>query len=157
MPSRLLYLAHTFDLRYEMRNWQKGFERRNPEIEFLNPFFYKGTCEKFKHGDRNGREYYQHIASIGTKLVEQDIRFIAQSDGVVSVLKEWSAGTLMEMVWGFVMHKPVYSVIMNGQEEHPFIKYHSKKVFTNLRDFERFVKSGRLETETVKGQEGMCD
>ena len=53
-----------------------------------------------------------------------------------------SYGTIMEIVYAKINNKPVYSLITNGHDNHPWLKYHSKKIFTtfvglekNFRDF----------------------
>lgn len=61
--------------------------------------------------------------------------------GLIAIL-DWniSYGTLQEMVYAKkIFNKIVYSIITNGVEEHPWLKYHSDKIFTSLNGFEEWI------------------
>ena len=43
------------------------------------------------------------------------------------------------MVYTKQAGKEVFSVITNGHEKHPWLKYHSDKIFRCLGDFEKWI------------------
>lgn len=43
----------------------------------------------------------------------------------------------MEMVYAkIVFGKPVYTIVTNGKEKHPWLRQHSDRVFASFADFE---------------------
>ena len=51
-----------------------------------------------------------------------------------------SYGTIQEMVYSHIFKKPNYCLVTNGHENHPWIRYHSTKIFTKLKDLEKFLE-----------------
>ena len=135
---KTLYLAHPFDSREEIREWELGFEKRT-NINLLNPFY---DCERTDiiSIDAGRQERYQVDP---TEIVINDISQISNkgTDGLVAIIDgSLSYGTIQEMVYGNkIYNKPVYSIITNKHEKHPWLNFHSTKVFTSMKEFEDYA------------------
>jgi len=130
-----LYLAHPFDARHRIREWELEFEARTG-IELVNPFYDAPDRSDVETIDAGRAERYEKLNP--HTLVRKDLLLIEQSDGTVAIIDgSVSYGTIMEIVYAYrVFMKKVYLVIMNGHENHPWLIYHSDKIFTSLDDFE---------------------
>jgi len=138
------YLAHPFNSREYIRKYQLGWQKEYG-VNFVNPFFSSLTEEKFTKGDESNEEYYKKIKDLD--IVEPDLNAIKNEKckGMVAIIDgQQSYGTIQEMVYGYLDNKPVYSIITCGQNYHPFLRYHSKRVFRYFSEFERFLKEGGL-------------
>ena len=137
-----IYLAHPFNSRKEIRNWQLDLSPKLKNIEFINPFYYSESVEQYQEGDENNKEYYDKLSnSFSTELVENDIKLIQEADAFVAVVDgQLSYGTIQEIVYAYINKKPVYIICTNEQEGHPWLKYHATKMFKNYNDFEKFIK-----------------
>lgn len=135
IKPRSLYLAHPFDSRYEIRDWELGFEERT-KINLVNPFFDMNG-EVFGKKDVSGNSYYAKTDFKG--VVEKEIREIQNNDGIISIINnDVKYGTIQEMVYAHLYLKPVYSVISNGQHNHPWLVYHSTKIFQHQNSLEEY-------------------
>lgn len=133
LKPRSLYLAHPFDSRYEIRDWELGFEERT-KINLINPFFDL-EVEVFEKRDVSGASYYAKTDFKG--LVKKEIREIYKSDGLIGIVDgKKSYGTLQEMVYACFYLKLVYLVVSNGDHQHPWLVYNSTKIFKNLDNLE---------------------
>ena len=131
-----LYLAHPFDERFNIREWELEFEKRTG-INLINPFYDVGRAD-VEMIDAGRAERYEKL--IPEKLVERDLNNITKADGTVAfVTGALSYGTIMEMFFTRMSNKPLYSIISNGHENHPWLKYCSTKIFTNKEDFEKWI------------------
>ncbi len=140
-----LYLAHPFDLRHEMREWEQGFEERTG-IELHNPF-YEGNRSDVEEIDAGRAERYEKLDP--QTLVDRDLDAIDRSDGIVAYIgNALSYGTIMEIVHAWYAGATIYLVVTNGHEEHPWLRYHATEIFTSLGDFEDFIakKAGGVNT-----------
>jgi len=132
-----LYLAHPFDSRRYIRKWELGFEKRTC-IDLINPF-YDITRKDVDLIDAGIVERYEKLKPI--ELVNRDLEQIKGSKGIITIVDgNLSYGTIQEMVYANIYEKLVYSIISNGHENHPWLKYHSYKIFTKLNDFEKWIK-----------------
>lgn len=130
-----LYLAHPFPAREWVRRWELHTEKKIG-IELINPF-YDATRNDVRKIDSGRAERYDVDP---VSIVEGDVELICGSDGVFAIVSgDLSYGTIMEMVYARNCKKPVYSLITNGEEMHPWLRYHSKKIFTKLDDAELFL------------------
>ena len=131
------YLAHPFDSRKKVREWELGIEKKLG-INILNPFYDTGRQDA-KDIDKGRLARY----TIDPKLiVEGDLKWIKKSKGLIAfVTGDLSYGTIQEIAYGHNFGKPVYSVITNGHEKHPWLQYHSTKVFTKMGDLEKFLEN----------------
>ena len=128
-----LYLAHPFNTRKVMREWELGAEVKY-DIEIVNPF-YDITRDDIVPIDNSTAGRYELLDC--TKIVNRDIDAIAGCEGVVAIVSgDTSYGTIMEIVYASMFDLPVYIVWTNGHEQHPWLKYHAKRIFTCLKDLE---------------------
>ena len=133
-----LYLAHPYDFRHGIRDWELYFEEKTG-IQLINPFYELFPEETFKR-DKGILDRYAQTDP--HELVKKEVQTIKLSDGIVSVVCGGnSIGTLMEMVYAKNFKKEVYSIVMTGQEKHPWLSVHSSKIFTNFQDFEGFISN----------------
>ena len=47
------------------------------------------------------------------------------------------------MVYGHIYGRQVYSIVTDGRENHPWLIYHSSKLFTNPEMFEAWISNER--------------
>jgi nucleoside 2-deoxyribosyltransferase len=142
-----LYLAHPFDSRHDMREWELLIEKYYP-IDIINPFF------DVEREDQNiVDEKDETLSSLATRkdrygltdeqcatLVRRDVMLISQSDGVIVIIDgSLSYGTIQEMVYAFHWDVPVYSVITNGHIGHPWLRHHSRRTFLSLDELEEYL------------------
>ena len=129
------YICHPFDSRKRIRKWELGIEKKLG-INLLNPFYDTGRQDA-KDIDAGRLARYEIDPK---KIVEGDLDWIKRSKGLIAFITgEISYGTIQEMVYGKINKKPVYSVITNGHDKHPWLQYHSTKVFTKLENLEQFL------------------
>jgi len=134
------YLAHPFDSRKEIRKWELSVEK-SLGYTICNPF-YDITREDVADIDAGKKGRYDVNFS---KLVERDIKSIKVSNKMINIIDgSFSYGTIQEMVYGKLFGKEVLSVVSNGHEEHPWLKYHSNKIFKSLDDLYCFLAEEKL-------------
>ena len=128
-----LYLAHPVDSKVFVRIWELTFEERSG-IELVNPFF-----DIPKPYDPNASRYV--LQKVDPKVcVETDLAEIKVSDGLVAIIDgNLSYGVPQEMVYAYLVDKPVYSLITNGEENHPWLRYHSSNIFVSYKELEDFL------------------
>jgi len=140
-----LYLAHPFDFRKEARNWELGIEKKLG-INILNPFYDTGRQDA-KDIDAGRAARYEIDPK---KIVEGDLKYIKKSNGLIAFITgDLSYGTIQEMVYAYNFKKPVYSIITNGHEKHPWLQYHSTYVFTKLEDLENMLLKQKKEEKEI--------
>lgn len=128
-----LYLAHPVDSRGSVRLWELDFEFRSGII-LVNPFY---DIPKPHKPNATREELYEIASEIS---VERDIETIENSDGLVAIIdNNLSYGVPQEMIYARLVNKSVYSLITNGQEKHPWLRYHSTKIFTSYKELEEFL------------------
>jgi nucleoside 2-deoxyribosyltransferase len=137
-----LYLAHPFDSRKEMQEWELGFEKRTG-IQIINPFYDEVREEiivaenEYRNMSREERE--ELVASKYKQIVEKDLEKICKTDGFIVIINHMkSIGAIMEMVYAHQTKKPVYTVAFESIK-HPWVKYHSTELFSNLDELEKYL------------------
>lgn len=137
-----LYLAHPFDARKSIREWEQRFEERTG-ITLNNPF-YDQDRDDVAQVDRGERKRYEHL--LASDLVSADLQFILQSDGLLAVIDgSVSYGTIMEIVYAHrSFNLPVYLIVTNGHHNHPWLKQHADHIFRSFDEAERFFVRMRL-------------
>lgn len=136
-----LYLAHPFDSRKYIREWELEFEKRTG-IELVNPF-YDVVRNDVKKIDAGKCRRYEKVEP--KEIVERDLNYIKESNGLVGVITgDLSYGTLMEIVYNKLLgdaikNHPTYLVVTNGHENHLWLRYHSDNIFTSLKDLEKYL------------------
>lgn len=75
--------------------------------------------------------------------IQQEIRQISTKNKANFLIGgKTDYGTIQKMVYAHnLFQKPTYTLVTNGQENHPWIKYHSDKVFTNNLEMKRFLEN----------------
>ena len=128
-----LYGAHPFSYRKWFRQWELHLEVKF-DIEIVNPF-YDLAREDIKAIDEGLMNRYE--ADHNT-LVDRDLEAISDCEGVIAIINgDGSYGTPMELVYAHNWSKTVHAIIMNGHENHPWLKYHSDYIYTSLEQFEK--------------------
>ncbi len=130
------YLAHPVLARVKVAIFERNFELRTG-IDLVNPF----TDVE--------REPEENLAASETgcydncdKIVDLDLAAILSCDFLVAfVTGQRSYGTIMEICYAYSMGKPVFIVCENGHEKHPWLVYHSDKIFTNTKDFRKYIQA----------------
>jgi hypothetical protein len=141
------YLAHPFDSRHRMREWELEMEKKY-NIVMINPFFDQDRPDMELIED-NGTT----LTSLSTRetryglsehavnqLVQRDLDLIMDCDGIIAIVDgSLSYGTIQEMVYASLNGSQVLSVISNGHIGHPWLRYHSDYVFENLEKLEEYL------------------
>ena len=145
-----LYLAHPFNSRHKMREWELEVEKELG-IELINPFFDVERDDKDVIEDKKitlttqaTREERYALSDVDScELVDRDIDLIGKSDGIIAIVDgSLSYGTIQEMVYAHMFGRKVYTVISNGHVGHPWLRYHSTRVFSKLDELTEYLKKG---------------
>lgn len=136
-----LYLAHPFDSRRYIRDWELRIEKASKGlITLLNPF-YDNHRKDVIAIDLGRSERYERL--IPEEIINKDVQLISKGEGVIAIIDgNTSYGTIQEMVYAKFLDKPVYSVINNGHHNHPWLVFHSALIFKSLDKLERFLLNG---------------
>jgi len=135
--SLSFYLAHPFDARKGIRIWELDFEKRTG-INLMNPF-YDVARKDVERIDAGRTERYEKLQPI--ELVQRDIGHIAINNGIISIINgDLSYGTIQEMVYAKILQKLNYLLITNKHENHPWLVYHSTRIFTKKAKLEKFLE-----------------
>jgi len=141
MSELSFYLAHPFDSRGYVRKWELEFEKKF-DINLINPFYDTDQSEIMKEMDSGERE--KHDFSM--KYVEKDIGLILKSDGLVGIIdRNKTIGTIMEIVYSYMFGKLTYLIAKGEEINHPFLKYHANRLFSDTETFERFIKNNLID------------
>ena len=136
--KKTFYLAHPFMSRKEIRDWELNTLNSKHSISTINPFYHTDSFDKFNEQDIANNKYYKQLNY--QKLVDTDVDLIQSSSGVIVIIDgKQSYGTIQEMVYASLYCKPVYTIITNNQEEHPWLKYHSTKIFKSREQFLKWI------------------
>lgn len=135
IPENCSYLAHPFSTREWVREWELKLEGKLG-IMIINPFYDMERSDVFAI-DQGLKGKYDVDPNV---TVNRDVNIIKKCVDVLTFITgDMSYGTIQEMVYGKLLKKPNYSLIMNGQENHPWLRYHSTKIFTQIEDLEKFL------------------
>ena len=69
---------------------------------------------------------------------------------IANVTGDISYGTIQEIVYAYLYNKPVYLIVTNGHEQHPWLTYHSTQVFTSREQFEEFLEHRENSNELTR-------
>ena len=131
------YLAHPFDSRHELREWELEVEK-STGLEIVNPFYDIDRGTDISDVDE-GRSV-RYSSGKHKAIVTRDVKAIRKTDGVIAfVTGDLSYGTIQELVYAYLDSAPVYLVCTNGHEEHPWLVYHTTKIFTSREELEEFL------------------
>ena len=72
----------------------------------------------------------------GWEIVELDKEMINYSDIFVAFIKQWTAGTLMEVMYAYQKQKPIYIITDPNEVLHKdiWLSYHFTQNFFNIDD-----------------------
>ena len=133
------YIAHPFESRQKTRKWQLKIEKKL-NIKCFNAFYPVRFFEVYNKDDKSNKKYYKKIKNKYKQIVEEDIDYIKKSKAVIVIIDgKISYGTIQEMVYAKLNNKKVYSIITNKQELHPWLVYHSDKIFTKYKHLEKYL------------------
>ena len=60
--------------------------------------------------------------------------------GLIAIVDNDTIGTYQEMVYAkAIFNKEVYSMVLNGKEDHIWLRYHSDRIFTDLDRFKQWI------------------
>jgi nucleoside 2-deoxyribosyltransferase len=131
------YLAHPVLSREKTAKFEREFEIRTG-IDLVNPFT---EVERELNEDLNASEAGDYSSVDPVELVDKDLAAVLSCDFLVAfVTGQRSYGTIMEICYAYSMNKPVFIICENGHENHPWLVYHSNKIFTNTRDFRKYIQ-----------------
>ena len=139
-----IYLAHPFEIRHEIREWQE--KTKIEGVEWVNPF-YDLEEDDIKEIDRlditrkqiGDGEYVANPESI----VPKDIEGLRNCDAIMCLWTEdHSIGVPMETVYAWHLGLKVYSVCLEN-EYHPWVQFHSDMTFLTLDFFADFLTGKR--------------
>jgi len=127
------YFAHPWPSREAVRQKELEWESRY-EIEIVNPFFdlNRDDVAAIDELRITRRQLDCHT------LVQRDLIAILSSDAVIAYINgDVSYGTIMEIFWAWVCHKPVYLIITNGNDDHPWLRECAEEIFLSFDEFEQ--------------------
>jgi len=144
---KTLYLAHNFNIRKQMRKWELKIEDKY-NINLDNPFYDHDrndikALDKLEDDSPEQVKYFKerNTLTMVDSIVEGDLELIRKSDGLITKIKSASIGTSMEIFFASrILRIPVYIITNANIANHPWIKKHATKVFSNTVEFEKFVK-----------------
>lgn len=121
------YLAHPVLLRHKVRQEELEFEKRT-KIELVNPFYDGPEVTAIAPLDAGEITLKQYAARLnvnkkGEQFVLEDLKNIADTDGVVAVIQSGTPtiGTSMELWEAFRTGKPVY--VVTDFSSHIWLRY----------------------------------
>jgi len=125
-----LYLANPFVSRKATREWELCFEKETG-TDLINPFY---DTERTDILDIDAGRMDRYAADPDI-IVDHDVGLIKKADGILAIVDgSTSVGTIMEIVYAFIDSKLVYLIVTNGEENHPWLRYHATKVFTSYTE-----------------------
>jgi len=133
-----LYLAHPFASRFTIRPWELVVENKF-DIHLFNPFYDAPDRTDVEAIDAGKKHRYDVNPA---ELVENDLDILTnRCDGLVGVIDgSTSYGTIMEIAWAHNCEMPVFLIVTNGEEAHPWLVYHATQIFTSFTDFEKWLE-----------------
>lgn len=145
-----VYIAHPGFDKEIIRVWQietqKKIDSQNLNFILFNPFFDSGTfyCQQHQAGEK---VYAEEV--IPEIVVSADKKNISNSQILLAVL--WgnakSIGTYMEIALAKILNPEIQVYVVTTSEfiySHPWIRFHSDKVFSRLYDFEQEILFNNL-------------
>ena len=134
------YLAHPFEMRKEIRDWELDFEKRTG-INLFNPFYDDGERKDMQLLDKGlVIPRTMKIKADAIKIVNRDLRNIEKQDGLVCFieLNKASFGTPMELFYNSRILQRESYIITDTMEGHPWIKGLATKIFPNKESLENY-------------------
>lgn len=140
-PNKQFYLAHPFEMRKEIREWELEFEKRTG-IQLENPFYDdpdRDDVYRMDRGEITPRTMKRK--GDGNQIIDRDLSKIESNQGLVAFIQKQknSLGTPMEIFYSSrILRRPTY-VITDELAGHPWIIGLATKIFNNEEDFEKWI------------------
>ena len=132
-----MFLSHPTQSRKAIRSWQMHI-KEDLNVCLLNPFYDFKDQEVMTTADicnYNIEEMEEHIKNF-PHLVLHDLKNLLSCNAVVAIFDEnYCVGVPMEMVYAKNSDMKVYSIVVNGRHNNPFIRYFSDKVYLSFDEF----------------------
>jgi len=157
-----MYLAHPFDTRHKLRQWELEMEKKYPGFELINPF-YDVERDEVVGIDEGRLERYQFDP---LTIVQRDIGLIEKVCNynlLAYVTNAFSIGTIIEMTISRLNQRNPRTLTLcvcdNGHHEHPWLRQFTTGIFKSHQEFEdTFLKTGLyLEMEHGKGRDNSVE
>lgn len=140
-----LFISHPAASRKAIRYWQKKVQDKvRPRL--MNPFYDFAKQREIIESDFSGCDIIETEKSQKnySHLVLSDLKNLLSCTGVVAIFDgNYSVGVPMEVVYAKNAGLKVFSIVVNGRENNPFIKYFSDKVYLSFADFVEDFKIGK--------------
>lgn len=123
MKPKVYLAGRVWEVAY--RNYVK--KEFGDRIIFLDPMTENGVIvnakERIVETDRSFEE-----------VVESDKALINNCDIFIAIVNEYSAGTMMEIIYAYMRNKPVYIICPEDYNFHNdiWIKYHANRFFHTI-------------------------
>ena len=77
-----------------------------------------------------------HNGATVESIVETDKHLINTCDVLVAYIDQYTAGTMMEILYAYQLKKPVYLIVTPGKEfeKDIWLSYHSDNIFYSIND-----------------------
>lgn len=146
------YFAHSCQLINTARRWQLKIEGRY-NLKLTNPFL----CNDFESVDliknlKTKRKLIAYTKTLSidlcTKIVERDLELLRQSDGLIALFGDYTAGTMMEIMTAAYLYKIPVFIICGEFRFHPWLQYLAKisggGIFKTRKAFEEYLDKKRM-------------
>ncbi len=100
----------------------------------------KDTCPEFECIDPLRRDYRGIEDQFTDEIVELDKIDVMSCDVVLVNMPKLSVGTIMEIVFAWMNHKPVVVVVPDENHVSPWLKYHSTVIYSKLSSATHHIK-----------------
>lgn len=132
------YLAHPKGSRHLVRNWELGFEKRTG-IQLINPFYDVNRPEIIALDKGEIPE----IQPTSDEIVTSDLELVQIAKrGLIAIVDGApSIGTFHEILYSNKIFKKLetYAIVTDGRHNHPWIVYHTNKIFLDQIMFEKYI------------------
>ena len=143
-----IYLAHPFGTAELIREWQKEHEN-DWDVTMINPFFdlEQAHFPKLKAG-------LISKGDVPLSVVQGDIDIIPVCHAMIVYLDgSPTHGTIMEIVYAYFSGVDILIVTTDGNEGHPWLRYHATKIFCSLEELEEYMPEWVEKMRTPKVNE----
>jgi len=134
-----IYLSHHFGDRKWVRDWQLSTSPHLPHLRFVNPFYDlpgRNGVEAFDQGQ------LAYSDLLEASIVDRDLAAIRNCDMLLSFFFGGpSIGTPMELCYASSVfrHPTISCILPDILRSHPWITYHSNRIFYGIRPLEIFL------------------
>ena len=163
VPSRkigakfTMYLAHATRAMEQTLEFELEFEKKNPNIYLINPFYDLEGGEKDRAIEEARKRKEKVILPFGfdKDVIMKDVGAIEKSNGCLLIVDDFSIGREMELVYANLLRSnPIVAVCSPKLAAHPMIKFHTDYIFTShdecFEKLPRIVENVRMGTRNKR-------